>query len=57
MILKCKCKHAYQDAQYGPGQRVHNFAPNAFSGAGGWRCTVCEAIKPKTTTISKETTP
>jgi hypothetical protein len=57
VILKCKCKHDYQDAQYGPGQRVHNFAPKEFGGAGGWRCTVCLTLRPKTTTTTKETTP
>jgi hypothetical protein len=45
-ILPCKCKHAYQDERYGNGLRVHNHAPKVHSGAGGWRCTVCEDVKP-----------
>lgn len=40
-IITCNCKHAYQDAQFGKGRRVHNWATGIFSGKGGWRCTVC----------------
>lgn len=46
MILLCRCKHTYQDATYGPGMRVHNYARNALNKAGGWRCTVCGDTKP-----------
>lgn len=35
-IIKCDCKHAYQDKLYGAGMRVHT--PKK---SGGWRCTVC----------------
>lgn len=45
MILDCTCKHEFQDARYGHGKRVHNHAPKAFGGAGGYRCTVCLALK------------
>jgi hypothetical protein len=45
-IIKCKCEHEYQDAKYGAGLRVHHYAPSANSKNGGWRCTVCESIKP-----------
>ncbi len=34
-IIKCKCKHDYQDEKYGKGNRVHN--PTVK----GYRCTVC----------------
>ena len=39
MILKCSCKHEFQDAIYGKELRVHNRAPK--SKYGDWRCTVC----------------
>lgn len=42
VILYCACAHAYQDEQYGPGQRVHNTV-SAKNGKG--RCTVCGATK------------
>ena len=45
-ILPCKCAHAYQDARYGAGLRVHNHARKVHSGAGGWRCSVCGDVKP-----------
>lgn len=40
IILKCSCKHSYQDTKYGIGNRVHNVggskgSPNKVS------CTVC----------------
>ena len=46
MILKCNCKHEFQDKEYGPGMRVHNYAPKGYNGQPGWRCTVCENVKP-----------
>lgn len=36
-ILKCTCKHKFQDKRYGSGRRVHNGKDN-----GSWVCTVCE---------------
>lgn len=42
-ILKCSCSHAFQDARYGVGLRVHNYMTG---GQGGWRCTVCQNEKP-----------
>lgn len=36
MIRVCKCKHSFQDKEYGRQQRVHNPVRG-----GGWRCTVC----------------
>lgn len=38
MIRKCSCEHPYQDAKYGPGQRVHN--PTKDRNV--TRCTVCD---------------
>ena len=46
-VLPCSCKHTYQDSVYGAGKRVHNFARKSNSGNGGWRCTVCKAVKAK----------
>ena len=46
-VLPCKCQHEFQDKTYGKGQRLHNWAEKAFKTAGGgWRCTVCEDLKP-----------
>ena len=45
-IIKCSCKHEFQDKQYGAGNRVHNYARSA-NREGGWRCTVCQVVKPK----------
>ena len=35
-IIKCSCKHDYQDSVYGYGNRVANSTPS-----GQLRCTVC----------------
>lgn len=43
MILKCDCKHKYQDSRYGPGRRVHNVCIK--DRVVRHRCTVCGAIK------------
>lgn len=42
-LLPCNCTHAYQDAKYGQGLRVHNayLKPSP----GGFRCTVCDRNK------------
>ena len=45
MILKCKCKHDYQDKKYGKGNRVHNFVVNNTKAGGDYRCTVCLACR------------
>lgn len=39
-IMPCQCAHAFQDAEYGPGNRVFNETPNK-----GFRCTVCGTLK------------
>ncbi len=36
MLKNCHCKNEFQDAQYGPGIRVHTEGKK-----GGERCTVC----------------
>lgn len=43
-ILTCGCRHAYQDAQYGSGKRVHNVPVKSDK----CRCTVCgiEKVPP-----------
>ncbi len=38
-ILKCSCKHPYQDKKYGEGNRVHN--PCQGKNNGKYRCTSC----------------
>lgn len=49
MILKCNCKHDYQDRTYGVGNRVHNPCKPEGSGAKrrykAVRCTVCGDLK------------
>lgn len=39
-IVKCTCKHQYQDSLYGIGNRVANEFKTKLSGR-GYRCTVC----------------
>ena len=36
LILRCDCKHEFQDKQYGKGRRVHT-----TNEKGRFRCTVC----------------
>lgn len=40
MIMKCNCKHDYQDKKHGYGNRVHN-----ETGSGQGRCTVCKTVR------------
>jgi len=35
-VIKCTCRHEFQDTKYGKGKRVHNKTKK------GWRCTVCK---------------
>lgn len=37
IIMKCSCKHEFQDKQYGPGMRVHNVSESKKEAY----CTVC----------------
>ena len=43
MILKCTCKHNYQNKRYGPGMRVHNRCTKDRMVK--HRCTVCGDTK------------
>ena len=47
-ILTCACEHPQQDEVHGKGNRVHNYATKANAGAGGYRRSVCSAMKSKT---------
>ncbi len=40
-ILKCTCKHDFQDKRYGKGKRVFNVSTKNND----YRCTVCGNIK------------
>lgn len=44
-VMGCSCQHAFQDSQYGKGQRVHNSIKVAQGQAARWRCTVCGNVK------------
>jgi len=39
-ILKCECKHDFQDRRYGFQNRLHNGTTKANTPK--WRCSVCE---------------
>ena len=39
-IIKCTCKHDYQDEKYGKGNRVHNSTSKTET-LKEYRCTVC----------------
>ena len=41
MIIKCECKHEYQDQVYGKGNRIHNKVLKSQDMA---RCVVCQKI-------------
>jgi len=45
MIVRCKCKHEYQDKKYGKGNRVHNECSSRIKGQKIVRCTVCGNTK------------
>ncbi len=36
-VIKCSCKHDFQDKQYGQGMRVFNFTQKKTEA----KCTVC----------------
>lgn len=42
-IIKCNCKHDYQDEKYGKGNRVHNSTARSNDHK-EYRCTVCAKI-------------
>lgn len=39
-VLRCSCRHEYQDAQYGVGMRLHNPC-SGHANSIAYRCTVC----------------
>lgn len=39
-VMRCTCKHEYQDRKYGKGKRVHNMKVD-----GKFVCTVCRREK------------
>lgn len=41
MILKCSCRHDYQDNRYGKGRRVFNETSKGDANDRTYRCTVC----------------
>jgi len=43
-ILKCSCKHDYQDERYGKNMRLYNLMLKDGKD-NGWRCTVCGNVK------------
>lgn len=46
MILKCSCKHTFQDNRYGAGMRVHNALVAPKNNAPQqYRCSVCLAVR------------
>jgi len=46
MIMKCTCKHTFQDELYGKGNRVFNRTRKKDGERFIYRCTVC--LKEKT---------
>ena len=42
-IMKCSCKHEFQDEKYGKGNRIFNPAGKGSDQGKGYRCTVCGA--------------
>lgn len=48
MIVRCSCRHVYQDQKYGPGFRVHNTTKT-----GNVRCTVCATEKSVAAVVKK----
>lgn len=45
-LLKCKCKHSFQDKEFGEGIRAHNpLTKKPTAQRPGMKCTVCGSIK------------
>jgi len=44
MVLRCSCKHEYQDKKYGKGMRYHNETRKIQQ---PYRCTVCGTGRSK----------
>jgi hypothetical protein len=47
MILKCTCKHNYQDKTYGVNMRVHTPMATGKDTPPKFRCTVCRTERGK----------
>jgi len=47
VILRCTCRHPFQDSRYGKGMRVHNLmgAGKASSTRRQCRCTGCGTVR------------
>ena len=45
MILKCKCKHEYQDILHGLNYRVMNPLTKKQGEAQQYRCAVCTTVR------------
>ena len=50
-IIKCSCKHEFQDSVYGNGMRLHNLGQGQKN-SNTYKCTIC---KNKTTETSHAT--
>ena len=42
-VIRCNCKHEFQDKTYGEGMRVH-ILKQKDAQQGNWACTVCGLI-------------
>lgn len=42
-VMKCSCKHEFQDEKYGKGMRVFNPTGKGSDQGSGYICTVCNA--------------
>lgn len=40
-ILSCRCRHAFQDSQFGAGMRYHNATKKMVGNRQVFRCMVC----------------
>lgn len=40
-VRTCICENKYQDAIYGPFNRLHNISQKENQNPKGWRCTAC----------------
>ena len=49
MVKPCNCSHAFQDAKYGKGMRVHTVGQGAKSERKKTTCTVCGTVKEEFT--------
>jgi ribosomal protein S17 len=47
-LVKCECKHEYQDKKYGRKMRLCNKLQGKNSENNKYRCTVCGTVLPKT---------